>query len=392
LELNRTTHKFEVIQTAARTVRRIFELSKNGMGNNSIAKLLNREKVPGIGRTDSWHASVVARILKSRAVLGEFQPCIYTDRKKRVPDGAPIPNYFPHIIDERTFNVVQHRQSQRRVAGAGRRGKILRNLFSHVAKCGWCGAAMIYTQKRSDSLVCDNARRGYKCRYVGYPYPEFEKSFLQYVEEIDLAALLNPANKASSLMEEIEEARGSLARTESELENVATAFAQRGSSVTLLNKLDELEKQKKVGESRLKELVARHADESTPTKKIRELKQLVAKAQDLDSPTANETRIALREAIRSCVETIKVYPCEFIKPRPDLMDWREKRELTANGWSIHSDIQRLLRGFWVYFRNGPESRLVYSHPKAAEFGSEKIVPTPDGKLFDVLSVTKGRVL
>jgi DNA invertase Pin-like site-specific DNA recombinase len=57
LRLNPDTKKFQTIPEHVRTVRRIFDLSKNGMGNGSIAKLLNAEGETGIGRVNSWHAS-----------------------------------------------------------------------------------------------------------------------------------------------------------------------------------------------------------------------------------------------------------------------------------------------------------------------------------------------
>lgn len=162
LRLNPDTRKFQTISEHVKIVRRIFDLSKNGMGNGSIAKLLNADGEPGIGRGNSWHASVVARILTNRAVLGEFQPCKYITRNKREPEGEPIKGYYPRIISDELFNTVQYRQKQRRVAGSGRRGNMLHNLFSHIAKCGFCGGTMVSVSKdpRYRELVCDSARRG----------------------------------------------------------------------------------------------------------------------------------------------------------------------------------------------------------------------------------------
>ncbi|HLX94115.1 MAG TPA: recombinase family protein [Verrucomicrobiae bacterium] len=378
LTFNKKTNKFDVIPSSLKTVRRIFELSKNGMGNETIAKLFNAEGESPIGlRAKSWHASVVARILINRAVLGEFQPHIYTTRTHRVPDGEPIKGYYPKIISEQLFNVVRYRQKNRRIAGAGRRGKVVRNLFSHIAKCGFCDATMVSVQKdpRYPEIVCDHARRGIGCRYVSYPYREFETSFLSFVTELNLRSILKPSTGRDSLSEEIEQCNAQIERIITKVTNLTDAIAD-AENKTLLEplrkRIEALQTERMETEKRQKELLIKEANETTPVQKFEDLQNLVSKAQDTCGSNANEVRLALKEAIRGCVEKIRVWPYEIIKPRPELMSWTEKRQITKAGWSITSDVQRKERGYWVYFKNGPETRLVYSHPKHMLYGSQKL--------------------
>ncbi|MGA9452722.1 MAG: recombinase family protein [Verrucomicrobiia bacterium] len=378
LRLNRDTGKFVEIREHVKTVRRIFELSKSGMGNISIAKLFNQEGVPGIGRVNSWHASVIARILINRAVLGEFQPCKYVTRNKREPDGEPLKGYYPKIISDELFNTVQYRQKQRRIAGSGRRGKVLHNLFSHIVKCGFCGGTRVSVSKdpRYRELICDNARRGLKCRYVSYPYPEFEKSFLTFVRELDLGVAMRPSGTGNQTAEAIEQERAAIAEKELKLENLSEAIALAKKPLpNLVRMMEQITTEKAGDEKRLRELIARQTEESKPQQKLEDLKALVTLAQNTTGPRANEMRLALREAIRGCVEKILVWPYDIIKPPPPgSVGWKERRELTKTGWSLTSEIQRRERMYHVYFKNDPNERVVHSHPKYSGPPSMKAVP------------------
>jgi DNA invertase Pin-like site-specific DNA recombinase len=377
LRLNRRTGSFEEIPEHVTMVQRIFDLSKGGMGNGSIAKLFNQEKVAGIGRVNSWHASVVARILINRAVLGEFQPCKYITRAKREPVGDPIPNYFPRIISEKLFNTVQYRQKQRRIAGSGRRGKFVRNLFSHIAKCGFCHGTMVSVSKdpRYPQLVCDNARRGFKCRYVAYPYDEFETSFLTFVKELDLRSVLHPAGNRNATAEAIEELRAFVRDKEVRLNNLGEAVALAKKPLPdLVRMMEKITAQKAEDERRLAELLTKQAEEATPLTRLKDLKALISTVKQTNGADANEMRLRLREAIRGCVEKILVWPYEIMEPPPTgTIGWKERRELTGAGYSLTSGVQRVERFYRVYLKNHPHYRQIYSHPKYDGPASEKWV-------------------
>jgi DNA invertase Pin-like site-specific DNA recombinase len=100
---------------AARTVRSIFAMSAAGLGVLRIVGRLIRDKVQPIGRT-GWNRSYIHKMLADRAALGEYQPHKRRGGWRRIPDGEPIPNYFPAVVSEEVFHAAQR-------ARTGRTGK-----------------------------------------------------------------------------------------------------------------------------------------------------------------------------------------------------------------------------------------------------------------------------
>jgi len=363
----KVTKGFELIPTHAAIVKRIFELSLNGMGNQGIARMFNKNGVQGIGGVPTWHPSVIDRILRNRAVLGEFQPMKKNADGKREPEGKPIPNYYPKItgIDETLFNAVQYKRKQRLKVGSGKAYKgTIANLFSGVCKCGFCDAAMIYTHKRSNTLVCDSAKRGIDCRYVGYPYQEFETSFLNYVSELDLESILNPdANGDSKTAVDIQKCRDRISDLEGQLANLAKGIAMGKGIKSLVALSEDLQAETDKQRRTLNELIAEQAASRVEIIKGKELQALIAKAQDLNRNDAVETRSALREAIRNLVTTIEVFPYEIIPVDPKGMTWSERREATSVGYTLTEDVQRRERCYRINFKNTANFRMIFSHPK-----------------------------
>lgn len=102
-------------------VQEIFDLALKGRGRNWICKHLN-QKYDGKGLgTKPWSDTYILSILRSRTVLGEYQPhkLVYDDhgKKKRERDGDPIEGYYPRIIDEQTYYAVQKAIENRRRSG-----------------------------------------------------------------------------------------------------------------------------------------------------------------------------------------------------------------------------------------------------------------------------------
>lgn len=131
----------------AAVVQRIFALSLQGMGANQIARTLNLEKVPPIGKrggrmkVTQWHESSVYKILVNRACIGEIQ---FNRQVEQVVDGEtkavlePLhtrKDYFPAVVEEATFFAVQESIRLRKKRGTGQAhapGAL--NLFVGVVK------------------------------------------------------------------------------------------------------------------------------------------------------------------------------------------------------------------------------------------------------------------
>jgi DNA invertase Pin-like site-specific DNA recombinase len=257
LTLSEDRTHFIIDKTKKKIVRSIFEDSAAGLGDEYIARKLNKTKVPTIGRASGWHASYVSRILNNPAVIGKYQPQHMIKgnkgnkrtKGKREPMGEVIENYFPTIIDEQLFNRVQMAHKQRRISGAGRKGASFANLFSGLAKCAYCQSRMRYDNKgRAGNiyLVCSGARRGLNCQSSGkaWRYKDFETSFLMFVQELDLAALTSnqqQAVKRNDLDREILALEGKLALTEQQRDNLIELFAVAGKAKDAVRKkLDDL--------------------------------------------------------------------------------------------------------------------------------------------------------
>jgi DNA invertase Pin-like site-specific DNA recombinase len=137
---------FQQIDERVAIVRRIFEECASGLGKRQIAARLNREGIPAFRGKNGWHESSVAKILANEAALGIFQPhrCM---NGKRVPEGEPIPNYYPPIIDEALFWRARGAVEGRARGAAGRKGKTYSNLFQGLGECDECGASLVYVNK-----------------------------------------------------------------------------------------------------------------------------------------------------------------------------------------------------------------------------------------------------
>lgn len=184
--------KFEPIPERVGIIREIFEMKLRGHGPDTIAKDLNKSGVPWIPK-NGWRNSYINKILRSRAVIGEYQPHIGC-ASNRKPTGDPIKDYYPRAISDDLFYQVQEQMHQNRGKG-GRTGKN-NNIFMHIARCGDCRATMHFIDKGKPPkggsyITCGSAQRGHNCNASYHlRYNEFEKTILSYCKGLDVAGIL----------------------------------------------------------------------------------------------------------------------------------------------------------------------------------------------------------
>jgi DNA invertase Pin-like site-specific DNA recombinase len=175
LELQEDRKKFRLIPERVKIVQEIFAMTAAGKGAGSIARELNRRKVPTFGRSKGWHISFIKKTIENRAVIGEFRPTAKRDGKSVPLD--PVPDYYPAIISKVLFGNV-HRVRRVRPSYRGR-GQF--NVFSKVAFDKDTGAPMVYVNKgRSKGfhyLCCALAPRGL-APYRTWNYDDFLTKFL----------------------------------------------------------------------------------------------------------------------------------------------------------------------------------------------------------------------
>jgi hypothetical protein len=183
-------------------IRRMCEDAVSGMGKRLITTRLNNNKIPPPKGARGWHHSTVGALLRDRRLIGEFQPMMVTEDGKRVPNGDPIPNYFPAIIDKTMFRRVQAAISGRRYregekGSGGRKGRGFPNLFLGLGKC-ICGAPLVYEhtggrRKNRRALVCSDAIRGHKgcLNRKQFYYPELEADLIRTLSLLDFSRFIS---------------------------------------------------------------------------------------------------------------------------------------------------------------------------------------------------------
>lgn len=317
-------------------INSIFEDSAGGIGYYSITRRLNQENIPTFGPSDGWQTSYVAKIPNNRAVRGEFQP-YRVNNGKRVPDGDPIMDYFPQIVDEQLFYRSQSGRAQRITSGAGRKGQYISNLFSGIAKCAYCKSRMRFENKGARAnagayLVCDRARRGLDSEKTGWRYDHPEASFLTYVQEIDLASLVHAEAdnaKRRVFVDDIAALSGQLTTKNEERERTYDLFIKSGSKIEFAaQKLAELEQDvlrlTDVLQQRAKELIALNADLGRFYESTDQIKTLVQQCQSLDDQDAHRLRSLLASRLKSIIVSMSVATVGTTR-LPSEHDWEHWR-------------------------------------------------------------------
>jgi DNA-binding CsgD family transcriptional regulator len=178
--------EFVYLPDRAQVVQRIFQLSIAGIGGYTIAKLLNTEAVPAFGSSKKWDQSTIHNMLTSKATIGEYQKKEILEGKE-VSVGEPIPNYYPAVIDEKTFEAAQATRRENLSTRRGRKGRQLTNLFAEIPRCSYCGSSVSLHNAPVKSLVCKKVRDGKGCFRFRWSYKDFEQSFFDFLQKNDEA-------------------------------------------------------------------------------------------------------------------------------------------------------------------------------------------------------------
>jgi DNA invertase Pin-like site-specific DNA recombinase len=317
LKLDRRNNKFTAIPERAKMVQLIFKKYLDGIGPQQMEKQLNAMEQAWKLKS-GWRKSYIMKILRNKAVIGEFQP--YTKKGgKRIPAGEPIKNYFPKVVTENTFYRVQEKLASNTTKG-GRNGKI-HNLFSYIAKCGYCGAPMQFINKGKGwvYLVCDNKRRGRGCIDTSYRYDEFEKTFLEFCTGLSLDAILPNTNRQHDLIKvtrgESEAIEGKLKTISARIENLDYQVSIAKSKDAINHATQNLEKaleessalqtEHKRVNATLKRLLKK---ESTVGVQLQNVQQLLQHMGNKEGDELLAIRLKLRAEIRNLVDKIDVFP------------------------------------------------------------------------------------
>lgn len=323
---------FKVIPDRAAIVKLIFEMKLNGKGPKLIAKELNESgcwKPPPVRKNSQggWWPSYVNRILRDRAVLGEFQPhrIVHENgKRRRVPIGDPIKSYYPQVVDDTLFYQVRMQLNANNYKG-GRTGKV-NNLFTHFIKCGYCKGPMHFIDKGvppkgGKYLVCDRAKRkaGTCTATSGVRYESVEKLVLTFTRGLKAEDLFPDAEVQQSELAQLEgqlvAVNGRLEQIETWIANVSDSIANTTSKdvrATLEKNLEgylvEKAAQEKDRVDLEKRIAERNAAGETAEQKLEDMEELFLALQHSGEHDRIALRLRLREALKAILKRVNIYP------------------------------------------------------------------------------------
>lgn len=328
VKLSEDGKEFILIPEVAKAVELIFKKKLSGKGTKRIETEMNddpdvwKPKEGTRNKTGGWRESYINKIIRSRAVIGEFQPC-----SKRQPVGEPIKNYFPPVIDEDLFYQVQAKikaNSLKKNRGGGNTGKA-KNLFTGVIKCGLCGSAMHFIDKGKPPkgrqyLVCDVARRLKTCPAKAVRYDEFEFLFFDNFEELDINQIMPGKDETmleiNKLEEKVTANQQRLIEIDREIENLSHSISKTEDSRVreqlekfMSNSYDNKEKietEINEHEQEIFELQQQRIDFEESFDYAKAVYDVLESAQD--EAELIELRLKLRNQIQRMIEWIKIYP------------------------------------------------------------------------------------
>jgi DNA invertase Pin-like site-specific DNA recombinase len=320
------TH-YEVVAERAEIVRRIFDDYVSGIGTHIITKRLNDAGVSAFEGENGWHRSSVKKILVNKAAIGEFQPHVKREGQ-RVPEGDPVPGYYPAIIDEALFYRAQDARLERAARsgqGAGRKGPTYSNLFTHLARCAYCKSPIIFENKGQGTkggtyLVCDGVKRRRGCKATRWRYPDFEASFLAFVTELDVEAMINEgdeARKRRELEAEVSAVQGELSSVGAQMQRTYDLLATGAATDFVAARLRDLEgRQKELTENlaekrrALDGLAGRVSNFYESKREVRDFVERLQQQRPDQPETAElfKLRAQIAARLRTLVETLTVAP------------------------------------------------------------------------------------
>jgi DNA invertase Pin-like site-specific DNA recombinase len=340
--------KVVVVPDRAAAVKRIFKLAGSGYGNTRIVKALVAEKVPAFGEvvvkegntrsqfSGVWTKSYIAKILRDRSALGEFQPC----GVGRKPEGEPIPNYYPVVITKDQWLLASAGRSNRKNKQAPRQSKHI-NIFAGLVKNAKDSENFVlHADGHSDGsaqytyLVSAKAIGG-RGQWVSISYPVFEKAILKMLREITADEVFpltdGQTSRLTVLREQLNHTRREIAKL--------TADLTQGYSTAITTVLRQQEaKETELAESvrEEEEKAARPIADDWGT--LCNLAQAFDKAKDSD-----DARLRLRAALQRRISSINVLVVSLPK---------RAKVIAAQVWFADSDQHR----DYIIYHKSPANR------------------------------------
>jgi DNA invertase Pin-like site-specific DNA recombinase len=308
---------YRVIEDRAATVRRIFDWCADGLGIYRIVARLVEEKIPAFGNSGRWNTTYVALILRLPSAMGTFQPQ-KVEGKRLVPDGEPIPHYFPAVVSQDLWLKARDAVTGRSEQGSGGRVSHEVNLFTRMVFCAETKDPMVIMHCQGKQRRDGAPRKNYvylggngirhatgKARRRRIDYASFEAGVLKHLSELKPADLDPPGKKraAGGAEAEIALLAGRLVDIDSRLSR-ATAKAREANDFDLyLDLIAELQRDRRQTMERVASLEHQRSGEAIDLGETQSLIAILAKAK---GPDREELRRRLRARINGLVREVWV--------------------------------------------------------------------------------------
>lgn len=368
-----------VTKIKAAAVERIFDLYVNQRkGHNVIHRILNLEGVLPISTVKQksqpqprWIKSYVIKILKNPAVIGltHLYTVSYNEtlkRKVRKQETVQPVKLYPPIIEESLFQQAQELIAAKSISPTGREGIV--NLFNpDICRCIRCGSKMVMVSKSTKErwLRCSSNVDGNGCsNSSGYPYWDFERSFLRFVREMDYSAInRNPdanKNQLSQLLKEKETLQLAIDKNTQQTNNLfgfdvgldATALP------ALRSRINQLSEDTAKLKNRLSQI---HATMDGLQNDVHQIETMSDLAKHLENAQGEELKLLRRQIKQLIQQQIEQLVVFTYRNREDFRNFPEYEWiafLKRNKLKIEQPHQKKLRAYYVKFRYLPGYRLV----------------------------------
>lgn len=288
-------NKFTEIKEKADLVRRIFRQYVTGGSIAGISRQLNQEGIPTFNGK-KWLATSVKYLLRSPTVIGEYHPGRRDERKRKIKTGQIVEGYYPEIVGRDVWNKAQAKF----LLNPSRRGRPQAegiNLFSGIIVCPYCGGSMgIFNGEVGKSFICWNSVNG-GCIRVHVSREFVEAAVL--TSTIQIAK--NIITESSADNEELRTTEGAIIDAEQRLANLIALSEKVGDASVIAPRIDKLSAEIKRLKTKLDELRAFAAAQSSLPKGLSVIKKVVQ-----GDATPSE-RLSLIPVIRRLVSKVECF-------------------------------------------------------------------------------------
>jgi hypothetical protein len=306
LKAKRNCGRFVVRKDAAATVRRIYRLAREGMSVKAITRTLASDGTPtisgrhGKGKGRAWNNAYVLSILSNPAVYGFFQPGKGSHRhgKPIVPDGPPIPDYFPPVISEDEYHATRLVVEGRRTA-RGRPSKSV-NIFKGLLMDAATRTSLHFMSRQGRPAVyCPAAFRQGGCRFTSFSAQVLEDAILSRLVEIDPAEVVGGGENK---VDEADALAGRLAALDAKIEKIKKRLAGDEDEDAILDVLKSLTRERREVDEKFKGLQREAA--SPVSAALMDCRTLIKAVKS--APDQEAARTKLRQLIRRIVKEVWV--------------------------------------------------------------------------------------